>query len=685
MTCRTAGIVCALLCLGLWWAVATVAASAATVDVVQDGRFSTPLLTDGNDYFCATDGTSEACPTAAPQFGAWTVIDGSIQLVNSQYVALPTGDPDTSQGVDLDGDGPGAIAQTLATVAGQQYAVTFQLAGDPNNGPVVKSLLVDVNGTAGGSYTFDTTNTSATDMGYEGESFTFTASGATTNLAFASGDSAGSTAGAVVADVSVTGPLPPPPTDQTVPSITGSAQIGGSLTCAPGTWSGAMDIDSFQWNRDGQPIAGATGAIIRVVGDEAGSQLTCTVTASDVGGEASLTSSPVSVALPKRGLGFTVATTAETGDLVNTALSGVSCVSAVACIAVGDGDASTTSFGEPIDGRAAAEAWIGASWSAVSVAGEAPALESVSCPSSSFCMAVGATAWSGSLGYNGGAYFSFGSHSKPLVEVWNGATWSVSPIPSPKGRVGSGLTSVSCFSSSSCVAVGSTGRAALTEIWDGSKWRLQPSPRVGSSAQLESVSCSASNACTAVGYYFVNVRPFGADRPLIERWNGARWSVQHAPDGPLALTELESVSCASRATCVAVGNQNITQGYDFEVPAFVEHWNGSRWNLAEQGLPRWTELDSVSCITPARCTAVGHIVGHNKDGGLEDSSQPAAEVWNGGRWTTEKAQQAYHNATLTGVSCVTTDSCVAVGWRDPSFGSFSVTFSEVAIPSSAVG
>ncbi len=50
----------------------------------------------------------------------------------------------------------------------------------------------------------------------------------------------------------------------TAPRVIGSARWGTLLTAAPGTWNPAPTSLSYQWLRDGVPIAGATGATHRV-------------------------------------------------------------------------------------------------------------------------------------------------------------------------------------------------------------------------------------------------------------------------------------------------------------------------------------------------------------------------------------------------------------------------------------
>ena len=87
--------------------------------------------------------------------------------------------------VDLNGFDAGWISQDITTVAGVQYTVAFDLAGNPGSPQGVKSVEVSAAG-ATATYSFDTTGKSTTNMGWTPETFTFTATGTTTTLMFKS-------------------------------------------------------------------------------------------------------------------------------------------------------------------------------------------------------------------------------------------------------------------------------------------------------------------------------------------------------------------------------------------------------------------------------------------------------------------------------------------------------------------
>lgn len=67
------------------------------------------------------------------------------------------------------------------------------------------------------------------------------------------------------------------------PKIAGNAQVGKTLRVDEGKWSVRKPDLSYQWNRDGVPIQGATGDRYRLVAADAGTEITVTVTASKAG------------------------------------------------------------------------------------------------------------------------------------------------------------------------------------------------------------------------------------------------------------------------------------------------------------------------------------------------------------------------------------------------------------------
>jgi hypothetical protein len=92
----------------------------------------------------------------------------------------------------------------------------------------------------------------------------------------------------------VTTPLP---VNTAVPTISGIARVGQSLSCSQGAWSNSPTGYTYQWNRDGTPIGGATNVTYTVQAADQTHSLTCTVTASNAGG-AGTPAQSASVSIP---------------------------------------------------------------------------------------------------------------------------------------------------------------------------------------------------------------------------------------------------------------------------------------------------------------------------------------------------------------------------------------------------
>ncbi|QTK78319.1 hypothetical protein AT6N2_C0412 [Agrobacterium tumefaciens] len=81
------------------------------------------------------------------------------------------------------------------------------------------------------------------------------------------------------------------PVKSVAPAITGTAQVGQTLTATTGTWSGSPTY-ARQWFAAGVAISGATAATyVPVVGD-VGKAITVRVTATNDKGSVSVTSAP---------------------------------------------------------------------------------------------------------------------------------------------------------------------------------------------------------------------------------------------------------------------------------------------------------------------------------------------------------------------------------------------------------
>ena len=113
--------------------------------------------------------------------------------------------------------------------------------------------------------------------------------------------------------------LPAVPVNSVLPAITGTAQIGFTLTGSNGTWSNTPTGYSYQWLSNGVNIGGATANTFTLLTAQIGTTITFTVTASNAGGSGTVaTSSATAVVL---GASFQVTTTAPSQVLTITLLT----------------------------------------------------------------------------------------------------------------------------------------------------------------------------------------------------------------------------------------------------------------------------------------------------------------------------------------------------------------------------
>lgn len=207
-------------------------------------------------------------------------------------------------------------------------------------------------------------------------------------------------------------------------------------------------------------------------GDPAGSTSPGSGTSSPTSG--SPTSSPSSSSPPGTTITWSASNIDPGLDLVS-----VSCPTTTDCVAV-DADSGTSSDGGN------AFTYNGTSWSKPVAVDADLSFASVSCPTTSFCAAVD----------DSGSAF-----------VYNGSSWTAF-----KGIDPNQFAAVSCASALFCAAVDNNGGAVT---WDGTKWS-SPAAVKTSGEGLVSVSCPSASFCMAT------------DGSGAFSFNGSSWSSVHA-------------------------------------------------------------------------------------------------------------------------------------------------------------
>jgi hypothetical protein len=244
------------------------------------------------------------------------------------------------------------------------------------------------------------------------------------------------------------------------------------------------------------------------------------------------------------GTAWTLATVAQPVSVTGVSLTAVSCVATNLCQVLGTAGSSATIFGNQWNGTTLS--LLTAATPPVSGGTPLPEALGINCVSASWCMAVGNSDIQGA-----GVAFS---------EVWNGTAWTLATTPAPSTSTGSQLRSVSCAGVNFCTAVGRGTFAGplnqnLIETWNGTSWAIATSPDTSAtlSQELTGVSCFSATTCSAVGQ--ANAASGPSPATLALSWNGTAWTiVPNTPNNATGtLTQTTGVSCITDWACMASG------------------------------------------------------------------------------------------------------------------------------------
>jgi hypothetical protein len=178
----------------------------------------------------------------------------------------------------------------------------------------------------------------------------------------------------------------------------------------------------------------------------------------------------------------------------------------------------------------------------------------------------------------------------------------------------------------------------LVERWNGHKWSIVATPQ-----RISGLSCATPNFCMA-------------SWKAMQRWNGAKWTVIPAPQIGSS-QRLDALTCLDTTHCFAFGERSAADGLSSRTVA--ERWNGEQWSIVPS-VNDWGDtylgFSDADCATATRCEAVG-VLG-------DGDSAPAAEHWNGKSWAKSglPAPSGSMGGRLSGVSCVSGTRCFAAGY-----------------------
>ena len=204
-----------------------------------------------------------------------------------------------------------------------------------------------------------------------------------------------------------------------------------------------------------------------------------------------------------------------------------------------------------------------------------------------------------------------------------GADWARVHAPSP-GTIYSVLLDVAAVGAGDAWAVGFRAyidpdglfaNSPIIERWDGAEWSVAYRP--GSAGQLAGVFALAPDDIWAVGHTGMESVDY---QPLIMHWDGARWSRVDSPAADLGY--LTAIGGSAPDDLWAAGVRIGT--YE----TIIEHWDGTTWTLVDHPSPTsdYVALGGLAAGSSHDVTIVGTY--------LDDQarSAPLALHWNGTQW-----------------------------------------------------
>jgi len=241
------------------------------------------------------------------------------------------------------------------------------------------------------------------------------------------------------------------------------------------------------------------------------------------------------------------------------------------------------------------------------------------------------------------------AHKAAPCDAWGGAGLSYSGA----------LTSVVAFSPCDVWAAGYQGQHSLLVHWNGRAWTLIRSGVVISDDPEQPVAIGGTSD-RDIWLATMNSK----DRPVVEHWNGTRFSRVAVPLPADAIgPTLASISAVSRTDVWAAGWASPAGGG----PSYtlVEHWNGRAWSIAASADPSRPSgqfigssdnLYGVSAHGGA-AWAVGTFFD-----GVIDGQSTLIEQWNGHAWVWVKSPDAARENQLNAVSADSPSDAWAVGF-----------------------
>jgi lysophospholipase L1-like esterase len=340
---------------------------------------------------------------------------------------------------------------------------------------------------------------------------------------------------------------------------------------------------------------------------------------------------------------FPLSSIAHAEYLQINSLRDISCPTLTFCMAVGEGGTQQNNYsgGLAFVGKSGDWQQVGdttfANYSSAS-------LNSVSCVSENFCVAVGPYNYGG---YNAGAW----------AAIYKDGQWQTKSIALGGNVI---LSRVSCTSVTFCMAVGGSQPGGYLHptysqvyIFDGTKWTSQDNFAVQTLSIAADVSCvSGTKTCVVAGAApsYPGATGFLSQKYAAVTYSEGNWSSKVI--AKQSSGQLTHISCPTVGYCLAAG-----VGYDDVDGRLLEFSDATGWEPIDYRMPvpltDAGSINGISCGTVDRCVVITSM-----------SDQPISFVKNGATWSTPTISppQPASRVGLGVVSCVLGfPRCTAIG------------------------
>jgi len=226
---------------------------------------------------------------------------------------------------------------------------------------------------------------------------------------------------------------------------------------------------------------------------------------------------------------------------------------------------------------------------------------------------------------------------RPVIERWNGRSWSLDRLPSTwPGDLG--LVAASSATDAWALGGAATGAPLRLLHWARLRWREVAFPRVSGTihGNLDLTAATGGRA-------WIIADASGSRSSLIVGWNGTRWA-QQAYSCPALFCTLISISGRTSSDAWAVGGA-VTPSSSARPLAL--HWTGHAWHLTTMPSVNSGYISGVAAVSNTDAWAVG---------GVNNTRKALLFHWNGHTWRLVKTPAGLSVPPLGEVTGIAADT-----------------------------